>query len=235
MIAATAEEWEAVMKRIALLAALVLGAAIASALVGTARSAAAADPVPAWLAPSCSSVVEGPLDRISDDIWENEQDCSSDTTPTVVCVDSATLTIWTDDSPASIAAGESDLTSMLADIRANGHSAALGACAPPSAPKNTPPREAYCSVAGNTDPFTGDPIPAGTFLDLLAGQANTDRHYTGDVPAWYVQGVGLTCSLTPAQASLAAASTQRVGAAGDPEIPIPGIPDYAIYTFVPAG
>ena len=102
---------------------------------------------------------------------------------------------------------------------------------PPAPP---PAREAYCSVAGNTNPFTGDPIPAGTFLNLLAGQANTDKHYTGDVPAWYVQGVGLTCSLTPAQAALAAASTQRVGAAGDPEIPIPGVPDYAIYTFVPA-
>ena len=116
--------------------------------------------------------------------------------------------------------------------------ATRGICAassPVSAAAPEPAREAYCSVAGNTNPFTGDPIPAGTFLNLLAGQANTDKHYSGDVPAWYVQGVGLTCSLTPSQASLAAASTQRVGAAGDPEIPIPGIPDYAIYTFVPAG
>ncbi|MGZ4382201.1 MAG: hypothetical protein ACXVZ3_12355, partial [Gaiellaceae bacterium] len=62
----------------------------------------------------------------------------------------------------------------------------------------------------------------------------TDSHYTGAVPAFWVEGIGLTCSLTPAQAALAAAATQRVGAAGDPEIPIPGISDYAIYTYVPA-
>ena len=101
-------------------------------------------------------------------------------------------------------------------------------------PPQPPAREAYCSVAGNTNPFSGSPIAAGTFLDLLAGQAKTDSHYTGAVPAFWVEGIGLTCSLTPAQAALAAASTQRVGAAGDPEIPIPGISDYAIYTYIPA-
>ncbi len=122
---------------------------------------------------------------------------------------------------------DADVTNVTA------HHVAAGACT--SAPSAPPPaREAYCSVAGNTNPFTGAPIPAGTFLNLLAGQPATDKHYTGAVPAWWVQGVGLTCSLTPAQAALAAASTQRVGGAGDPEIPIPGIPDYAIYTFVPA-
>ena len=117
----------------------------------------------------------------------------------------------------------------------DGDTAAVGACAsaaPP--PKNTPPRQAYCSVAGNSNPFSGTPIAPGTFLDLLAGQAKTDSHYTGAVPAWYVQGVGLTCSLTPAQAALAAASTLRAGAAGDLETPIPGVPDYAIYPYVPA-
>ena len=129
-----------------------------------------------------------------------------------------------------------DAAGLVGYLKESGYSAAVGACAAAAAaPKNTPPREAYCSVAGNTNPFTGAPIAPGTFLDLLAGQPNTDKHYTGDVPAWFVQGVGLTCSLTPAQAALASASTQRVGAAGDPEIPIPGIPDYAIYTYVPAG
>ena len=213
------------MKRIALLLALVSGLVIVAAFVGTASAKAFTPDTAAWLAPSCGG-------NISDDIWEHESDCSSDTTGTAVCVDGVSLTIYTDDSPASIQGGESDLTFMLADIRANGDSAALGACASTWTPP--PPREAYCSVAGNTNPFTGAPIPAGTFLNLGAGQPNTDKHYSGDVPAWFVQGVGLTCSLSPTQAALAAASTQRVGAAGDPEIPIPGIPDYAIYTFVPS-
>jgi hypothetical protein len=221
------------MKRIVLLVALVSGLAVAAAFIGTASAKAFTPDTAEWLAPSCSSVSEGPLDRISDDIWEFENDCSSDTTATVVCIDSVTLTIWTDDSPGSIAAGESDLTEMLADIRDNGDTAALGACAS-SPPKNTPPREAYCSVAGDTNPFTGTPIAPGTFLDLLAGQPKTDAHYTGAVPAWYVQGVGLTCSLTPAQAALAATSTLRAGAGGDLETPIPGLPDYAIYPYVPA-
>ena len=213
------------MKRMVLLLALVSGLAIAAASVGTASAKAFTSNTAAWLAPSCGS-------NISDDIWEEEEDCESDTTGTVVCIDSVTLTIWTDDDPIDATSSDSDLGFMLADIRDNGDSASLGACS--SAWTPPPPREAYCSVAGNTNPFTGDPIPAGTFLNLLAGQPNSDKHYAGDVPAWYVQGVGLTCSLTPAQAALAAASTQRVGAAGDPEIPIPGIPDYAIYTFVPA-
>ena len=113
------------------------------------------------------------------------------------------------------------------------HHVAAGACTSPSKAAQPPAREAYCSVAGNTNPFTGTPIAPGTFLNLLACQAATDKHYTGAVPAWWLQGVGLTCSLTPAQAALAAASTE-VGAAGDPETPIPGISDYAIYTFVPA-
>lgn len=221
------------MKRIALMLALVSGLAVGAAFVGTASAKAFTPTTAEWLTPSCSSVGEGPNDLISDDIWEDENDCSSDTTPTTVCIDSVTLVIYTDDDPESIAAGESDLTDMLADISDNGDSAALGACAT-TIPQNTPPREAYCSVAGNANPFSGSPIAPGTFLNLLAGQPKTDSHYTGAVPAWYVQGVGLTCSLTPAQAALAAASTQRVGAAGDPEIPIPGIPDYAIYTFVPA-
>ena len=220
------------MKRIAVLLALVSGLVIAAAFVGTTSAKAFTPSTAEWLAPSCSSVGEGPADLISDDFWEEERDCSSDTTGTVVCIDGATLTIWTDDDPGDVTSSDSDLGAMLADIRDNGDSAALGACA--SAPAPPPAREAYCSVAGNTTPFTGDPIPAGTFLNLLAGQPNTDKHYAGDVPAWYVQGVGLTCSLTPAQAALASASTQRVGAAGDPEIPIPGIADYAIYTFVPA-
>jgi hypothetical protein len=113
------------------------------------------------------------------------------------------------------------------------HHVAADACpaAPVAAPE--PTRVAYCSVAGNTWPG-GAPIAPGTFLNLLAGQPATDQHYTGAVPAWYVEGVGLTCALTPAQAALAAASPLRAGGAGDLETPIPGVADYAIYTYVPA-
>lgn len=134
----------------------------------------------------------------------------------------------------SLAQIEARVGGTVTDVRI--YHVANGACASPSPqkPQQPPAREAYCSVAGNTNPFSGSPIAPGTFLDLLAGQANTDSHYTGAVPAFWVEGVGLTCSLTPAQAALAAASSQRVGAAGDPEIPIPGIPDYAIYTYIPA-
>jgi hypothetical protein len=111
-------------------------------------------------------------------------------------------------------------------------SQAYSAAAATPPPPNTPPRIAYCAVAGNTWK-DGTPITPGTFLNLLAGQPNTDSHYTGAVVAWYVQGVGLTCSLSPAQASLAATSTLRAGGGGDLETPIPGVSGYAIYPYVP--
>jgi len=104
-----------------------------------------------------------------------------------------------------------------------------GACAVrPKAPE--PARIAYCSVAGNTWP-DGTPIPPGTFLNLLAGQTSTDAHYTGATPAFWVEGVGLTCSLNPSQAALAAASTVKVGGGGTVLAPEAG----GIYTFIPAG
>jgi len=96
-------------------------------------------------------------------------------------------------------------------------------------PAPEPARIAYCSVAGNTWP-NGTPIPAGTFLNLLAGQPNTDAHYTGATPAFWVDGVGLTCSLNPAQAALAAASTTLVGGGGTPFPAGLG----GIYTFIPS-
>ena len=111
--------------------------------------------------------------------------------------------------------------------------AARGVCAaspaaPASAPAPEPAREAYCSVAGNTTP-DGTVLAPGTFLNLLAGQPNSDKHYTGAVPAYWVQGTGLTCSLSPAQAALASASTVTVGGGGE-VLP----PEYGgLYTFVP--
>ena len=215
------------MKRIVLLVALVSGLAVGAAFIGTASAKAFTPRTAAWLTPGeCS--IDG-VDVIDDDNWENdvfedgEDDCDSEDTFFTVCIDNVTLSILTDDG----------IEPMLADIRENGDTAAIGACAPTSKWTPEPAREAYCSVAGNTWP-DGRPIAAGTFLDLLAGQPTTDKHYTGAVVAWWVQGVGLTCSLTPAQAALAATSILRAGGAGDLEVPIPGVPDYAIYPYVPA-
>jgi hypothetical protein len=60
------------------------------------------------------------------------------------------------------------------------------------------PHRAYCSVEGNTHPFTGQPIAPGTFLDLKANQPLKDPNYKGAVPAIYVEGKGLTCDAPPA-------------------------------------
>jgi len=60
-----------------------------------------------------------------------------------------------------------------------------------------PSRAAYCSVAGNTNPFTGAPIRPGTFLDLVVQQPDTDSSYKGALPANFLQGVGLTCDVLP--------------------------------------
>ena len=105
-----------------------------------------------------------------------------------------------------------------------------GACAMPAPVviPAEPSRIAYCSVSGNTLP-NGTPLVGGTFLNLLAGQPGTDAHYTGAAPAFWVEGVGLTCSLTPAQAALASASLVKVGGGGEVLPPALG----GIYTFIP--
>ena len=38
---------------------------------------------------------------------------------------------------------------------------------------------------------------AGQFIDLVAGQPDTDSRYTGAVPAIFVKGIGITCSPPP--------------------------------------
>jgi hypothetical protein len=58
-------------------------------------------------------------------------------------------------------------------------------------------RAGYCSVAGDTG-VDGSPLAPGTFLDLVVGEPAKDGHYTGAVPANFVQGVGLTCGSPPA-------------------------------------
>lgn len=84
-----------------------------------------------------------------------------------------------------------------------------------------PDRLGYCSVAGNSDPFTGKGIPAGTFLDLLTGQPQTDAHYLGATPAIFVDGRGITCDPPPP-------GYVRSGFAGDQENVSPGL--YPRYT-----
>lgn len=93
-----------------------------------------------------------------------------------------------------------------------------------------PDRYGYCTVTGNANPFTGLPYGMNTFVNLLQDQPVTDDHYKGATPAFWVEGVGITCDLTPAQAALAAASTTKVnhvGVANNEEGP-------TFYTFVPA-
>ena len=60
-----------------------------------------------------------------------------------------------------------------------------------------PPRASYCSAPGNSNPFTANPIPPGTFLDLLSNQPDTDPNYKGATPAIFVEGKGLTCDPPP--------------------------------------
>jgi hypothetical protein len=50
----------------------------------------------------------------------------------------------------------------------------------------------YCSVAGNTW-ADGTAIPAGTFLNLDAGQTENDPHYAGATSAFYYEGRGISC------------------------------------------
>ena len=53
-------------------------------------------------------------------------------------------------------------------------------------------RGGYCSVKGNTWP-NGTPLDPGTFLDLGTEQPNTDANFTGATPAFYYEGVGISC------------------------------------------
>jgi len=76
-----------------------------------------------------------------------------------------------------------------------------------------PSRLAACSVAGNKNPVTGEPIAPGTFLDLYASQVASDPHYAGATPPLFVEGIGLTCKAPPPGYELEgfAGDEQRVG------------------------
>jgi len=60
-----------------------------------------------------------------------------------------------------------------------------------------PEHAGYCSVLGNSNPFTAAPYAPGTFLNLVFGQNLTDPHYQGAVPAIFVEGIGITCDPPP--------------------------------------
>ena len=57
-------------------------------------------------------------------------------------------------------------------------------------------RLGYCSAAGNTRP-DGTAIAPGTFLNLAAGQPDTDSDYRGATPAYYYEGIGISCDQLP--------------------------------------
>lgn len=65
---------------------------------------------------------------------------------------------------------------------------------PPSAMLMGQPNVGYCAVTGNTTP-AGEPIAAGTFLNLGLGQPGWDYHYAGATPAVFVEGKGITCDV----------------------------------------
>lgn len=87
-----------------------------------------------------------------------------------------------------------------------------------------PARGGYCTVPGNTNPYTGAALTPGTFVNLAQAQVTSDPSYAGVVPAIYVEGKGLTCDAPPAgytQHGLAG-DDQKVGSGLYPYYTAPG-------------
>jgi hypothetical protein len=59
-------------------------------------------------------------------------------------------------------------------------------------------RSGYCAGVGDSNPFTGQPILPGAFLDLVRGHPASDPRYQGATPALFVAGKGITCDAPPA-------------------------------------
>jgi hypothetical protein len=218
------------LKRFAVLALVVVAGL---AVVGAANAGKfQKDPVPRWLKSTC---VIGGVTYLSDDAKENEGfgcDESPDEVPvTGICIDGVAYNYISDDFDNVAFADAINNATDLEGV-SYGHTAAP--CTPPiqqpSAPvfvHSGPDRYVFCAVAGNTD-LNGNPIAPGTTLNLVGDQVVNDDHYKGAVPGFWVPGEGATCSLTPAQSALAAASTTKVnhvGGTGDPNQP-------EIYTLV---
>ena len=217
------------LKRILVVALVAVGSLAVGASVASA-SQFSSDPVPTWLSSGCD--ING-VHYLSDDGFEGEGfgcDEGPDSGVTGLCVDGVAYNYVSDDF---------DNVQFVAEINAatdqNGQSFGhvAGVCVPPiqrvaaAAVPQGPDRYIFCAVAGNTWP-DGTAIAPGTSLNLPADQVLTDDHYKGALIGFWVPGEGATCQLTPAQASLAAASTKKVnhiGGTGDYNTP-------EIYTFV---
>ena len=221
------------VRRIVLLA-LVSVASLAVGVTVASASAWPTDPVtnvpPGWLSSTC--VIDG-VTYLSDDAFENEG-FGCDETPdngslTGICIDGVAYNYISDDFDNVQFSFEINTATDL-EGQSYGHTAFP--CVPPiqrvAAPvPQGPDRYIFCAVAGNTD-VNGNPIAPGTSLNLPADQASSDPHYKGATPGFFVPGLGATCSLSPAQAALAAASTKFVNHTG-------GTGDYnqpEIYTLV---
>jgi hypothetical protein len=104
-----------------------------------------------------------------------------------------------------------------------------GPCPPTVGEPQGPDRYIYCAGAGDVG-ADGKPLGLGQTLNLKFGEQVGSPYFPNATLGFWVQGLGLTCQLTPAQAALAAASTVKVnhtGAANTQE-------GAQVYTFVPA-
>jgi hypothetical protein len=205
--------------------ALVSVASLAVGVTVATASQFPTDPVtnipPGWLSSTC--VVNG-VTYLSDDAFEDEG-FGCDETPdngslTGICIDGVAYNYISDDFDNVQFVAKINAASDL-EGKSYGHVA--GVCTPPlqrgvAAPvPQGPDRYIFCAVAGNTD-LNGNPIAPGASLNLPADQAASDPHYQGATPGFFVPGLGATCSLSPEQAALAAASTKHVnhtGGSGD--------------------
>jgi len=187
------------------------------------------DPVGRWLSVTCQA---GGVAYLVDDGIETggAEGCDEPiVSPTTICIDGRTYPYVAGD-PYFNAAFLVDHVNGASDQSGEtfGHSAGIGACGGGRGARiQGPDRYVFCAVAGNTHP-DGWPITPGVALNLPADQVLYDLHYIGATPAFWVPGVGATCSLSPAQAALAASSTRKVnhrGGTGDPNQP-------EVYTLV---
>jgi len=215
------------------LASLVVGVSMASA------TAYPSDPVPGWLV--SQQVIDG-VNYLCDDAQEGEWDpgfpvCDEqpgdeESSLTGICIDGVAYNYISDDFDN---VAFSDAINQATDDEGVSFGHVAAPCVPPIQRPKTKPnvipqgpdRYIFCAVAGNTWP-DGTPIAPGTSLNLPADQAASDPHYKGATPGFWVPGEGATCSLTPAQAALAAASTTKVNHTG-------GTGDYnqpEVYTLV---
>jgi hypothetical protein len=213
------------------LASLVVGVSMASA------QSYSSDPVPGWLV--SQQVING-VKYLCDDAQEGEWDPGfpvCDEQPNDgesqlegICIDNVPYNYISDDFDAQNFA---DAINQATDDSGKSYGHTAAPCVPPilrpasNFVHSGPDRYIFCAVAGNTD-GNGNPIAPGTSLNLFGDQPTDDAHYKGATPGFWVPGEGATCSLTPAQAALAAASTTKVnhvGGTGDANQP-------EIYTLV---